>query len=118
MSRRGRFRASTARTNLAEARGRPNLRVETNALASRLLFEGRRCTGVAFRRDGVETVVRAAREVILSGGAINSPHLLHLSGIGPAEHVRGLGVAPVHDLPGVGAKLIDQDRKSTRLNPS
>src|SRR3546814_14484663 len=91
MSRRGRFRASTARTNLAEARGRPNLRVETHALASRLLFEGRRCTGVAFRRDGVETVVRAAREVILSGGAINSPHLLHLSGIGPAEHVRGLG---------------------------
>jgi choline dehydrogenase-like flavoprotein len=98
MSRRGRFRASTARTYLAEAKGRPNLRVETRALASRLIFEGRRCTGVAFRRDGVETVVRAARAVILSGGTINSPHLLQISGVGPAAHLGSLGVQPVHDL--------------------
>lgn len=107
MSRRGRFRASTARTYLAEAKGRPNLRVETRALASRLIFEGRRCTGVAFRRDGVETVVRAARAVILSGGTINSPHLLQISGVGPAAHLGSLGVQPVHDLPGVGANLHD-----------
>jgi choline dehydrogenase len=107
MSRNGRFRGSTARTFLARARGRPNLRVETNAFATRLLCEDKRCVGVVFRRGGQERVVRVAREVILSGGTINSPHLLQVSGIGPAAHLQAIGVPVVHDLPGVGANLSD-----------
>ena len=107
MSRNGRFRGSTARTFLAQAKGRTNLRIETRAFATRLLFDGRRCVGVAFRQRGQDRRVMATREVILSGGTINSPHLLHVSGIGPAEHLRSIGVDVVHDLPGVGANLSD-----------
>jgi choline dehydrogenase len=107
MSRNGRFRGSTARTFLARAKGRPNLRVETNAFATRLLFEGKRCVGVAFRQRGRDWQVRAGREVILSGGTINSPHLLQVSGVGPGAHLRAIGVPVVHDLPGVGANLSD-----------
>jgi choline dehydrogenase len=107
MSRNGRFRGSTARTFLAQAKGRPNLRVETKAFAIRLLFEGKRCVGVAFRQKGQDRQVRAAREVILSGGTINSPHLLQVSGIGPGAHLKSIGVPVVHDLPGVGANLSD-----------
>ena len=80
---------------------------ETNAIATRLLFEGRRCIGVAFRQNGVDREVRATREVILSGGTVNSPHVLQISGIGPAEHLRSIGVSVLHDLPGVGANLND-----------
>jgi choline dehydrogenase len=107
MTRNGRFRGSTARTFLAEARRRPNLRVETKATATRLLFEGRRCTSVAFRQNGSDRRVLAAREVIVSGGTVNSPHLLQISGIGPADHLKSIGVEVVHDLPGVGANLSD-----------
>src|SRR5207302_11518526 len=99
MTRRGRWRGSTAQTFLREARGRAKLKVETNAIATRLLFEGRRCIGVAFRQNGVDHEVRAAREVILSGGTVNSPHVLQISGIGPAEHLRSIGVSVLHDLP-------------------
>jgi choline dehydrogenase len=107
MSRNGRLRGSTARTFLAEARARPNLKVETNAIATRLLFEGKRCTGVAFRQNGQDREIKAAREVIVSGGTINSPHLLQISGIGPAAHLKSIGVDVVHDLPGVGSNLSD-----------
>lgn len=107
MTRNGRFRGSTARTFLAAARGRANLRIVTKATATRLVIEGRRCTGVAFRRHGQDERVEAAREVILCGGTVNSPHLLQLSGIGPAAHLRAIGVDVVHDLPGVGANLAD-----------
>ena len=107
MTRRGRFRGSTARTFLAEAKGRANLRIETEAVATRLLFEGTRCVGVSFRQRGQDRTLQAAREVIVSGGAVNSPHLLQVSGIGPAEHLRAIGVEMVHDLPGVGANLSD-----------
>jgi choline dehydrogenase len=107
MSRNGRFRGSTARTFLAEARKRPNLKVETNAVATRLMFEGKRCTGVAFRQNGQDREIKAAREVIVSGGTINSPHLLQISGIGPAAHLKSIGVEVVHDLPGVGGNLSD-----------
>ena len=79
----------------------------TEAIATRLLFEGRRCVGVAYRQGGADREVRANREVILSGGAVNSPHLLQISGIGPAEHLRAIGVEVVHDLPGVGSNLSD-----------
>src|SRR4030095_12936536 len=107
MSRNGRFRGSTARTFLAQAKGRPNLRIETKACATRLLCEGRRCVGVAFRQGQRERRIRVGREVILSGGTINSPHLLQISGIGPAAHLKSIGVPVVHDLPGVGANLSD-----------
>src|ERR1700680_3111363 len=107
MTRRGRLRGSTARTFLAQARHRNNLKVETDSLATRLLFDGKRCTGVAFRQNGVDRRQLAAREVILCGGAVNSPHVLQISGIGPAEHLLSIGVPVLHDLTGVGANLND-----------
>jgi choline dehydrogenase len=107
MTRNGRFRGSTARTFLAEARRRPNLGVVTKAVATRLLLDRGRCTGVAFRQNGQDNQVLAAREVIVSGGTVNSPHLLQVSGIGPAAHLQSIGVAVTHDLPGVGANLSD-----------
>ncbi|MGI9475112.1 MAG: GMC family oxidoreductase [Hyphomicrobiaceae bacterium] len=107
MTRRGRFRASTAQAFLAEARRRSNLRVETDAQSAKLIFEGKRCVGTTFKRGGQLQEVRASREVIVSGGTVNSPHILQVSGVGPAEHLQSLGVPVVHDLPGVGSNLID-----------
>jgi choline dehydrogenase len=107
MTRNVRFRASTARTFLAEAKTRPNLEVVTEAVATGLLLEGKRCVGVAYRRGGKDAEVRADREVIVSGGAINSPHLLQISGIGPGKHLQSIGVPVRHDLPGVGGNLSD-----------
>jgi choline dehydrogenase-like flavoprotein len=107
MTRRGRWRGSTARTFLAEARRRQNLRVETKAVATRLIFEGRRCIGVAFRQNDANSRVVASREVIVSGGTVNSPHLLQISGIGRADHLKSIGVEVRHELPGVGASLSD-----------
>jgi choline dehydrogenase len=106
-TRNGRFRGSSASTFLAAAKHRANLRVETGAVATRLLFEAKRCVGVTFRQGGRERVLRAAREVIVCGGTVNSPHLLQVSGIGPADHLRSIGVEPVSDLPNVGANLQD-----------
>jgi len=71
------------------------------------MFEGKRCVGVTFQRGGKLTEVRANREVIVSGGAVNSPHILQISGVGPAAHLQSLGLPVVHDLPGVGSNLID-----------
>jgi choline dehydrogenase len=113
MTRKGKWRGSTAQTFLKEAQARPNLRVETEALASKLLFEGKRCIGVRFRQSGKEIEARAGREVILCGGAINSPHLLQISGVGPAAHLQSIGVPVVHDLRGVGGNL--QDHYVTRI---
>lgn len=107
MTRRGRFRGSTSQTFLREARRRPNLKIETNAMATRLLMEGRRCVGVVFRRGDEEHEIRATREVILSGGSINTPQLLQLSGIGPAEHLKSHGIEVLHDSSGVGGNLSD-----------
>jgi choline dehydrogenase len=107
MTRRGKWRGSTAQTFLREARGRASLWVETDATVTRLTFDGKRCTGVAFRQRGVERQLTAAREVILCGGAVNSPHVLQISGIGPAAHLQQIGVPVLHDLPGVGANLND-----------
>jgi choline dehydrogenase len=107
MTRKGRWRGSTAQTFLKEAQGRANLLVVTEALATKLLFEGKSCVGVAFRQAGRATEARATREVILCGGAINSPHLLQISGVGPADHLQSIGVPVVHDLRGVGGNLQD-----------
>jgi choline dehydrogenase len=106
-SRRKRFRQSTARAFLTPARGRSNLRIETDALAQHLTFDGRRCTGVLIGRGGKTILISAAREVIVSAGAIGSPHLLQLSGIGAPDHLRSIGVDVVHALPNVGQNLSD-----------
>ena len=105
MTRIGRWRGSTARTYLAAAKGR--VRVETDAQAARLIFEGNRCVGAEYRQHGTLRTIRAAREVIVSGGAVNSPHLLQMSGIGPAEHLRSLGIPVLRDIAAVGANLQD-----------
>ncbi len=106
MSRRLRLRQSST-TFLAAARRRASVRIETGAHVMRLTFEGRRCTGAIFRRNGVDTQVRARREVLLCAGAIGSPQLLQLSGIGPAAHLRGIGVEVIADVAGVGGNLSD-----------
>ena len=99
-------RCSTAAGYLRPARGRPNLRVVTGAAVQRVLLNGARATGVDYRHHG--RLTRAdAREVILCGGAINSPQLLMLSGIGPADHLRSHGIRVNHDLRAVGANLQD-----------
>ncbi|MFF3256772.1 choline dehydrogenase [Actinacidiphila glaucinigra] len=100
-------RLSAARAYLDPVRGRPNLTVRTRALVTRVLFEGKRAVGVEYeRRKGAREQVRA-REVVLCGGAINSPQLLQLSGVGDARELSALGVDVVHDLPGVGENLQD-----------
>ncbi|HVO03181.1 MAG TPA: GMC family oxidoreductase N-terminal domain-containing protein [Candidatus Cybelea sp.] len=101
------FRLSSARAYLWPALWRPNLAVRTNALATRILFEGKRAVGVAYRYGRRVIEVRARREVILSGGAINSPQLLQLSGVGPAELLKAHGIAVVEDSPAVGQNLQD-----------
>jgi choline dehydrogenase len=101
------LRWSTASAFLRPALGRPNLTVITNALACRIRFEGRRAAGVEYVCRGRSALAEAGREVVLSGGSINSPHLLMLSGVGPADHLRAVGIDVVADLPGVGLNLQD-----------
>jgi choline dehydrogenase len=100
-------RGSPAARMLRPAMARANLTVMTNALTHRVRIEAGVATGVEFERDGVVHMVEAEREVILCAGAFNSPHLLLLSGIGPADELTAAGVKPVHDLPGVGRNLQD-----------
>jgi choline dehydrogenase len=100
-------RHSAAVAYLHPAMRRPNLKVLTRALARRVAIEGRRVIGVEIERGAERQIVRARREVILSGGTINSPQLLELSGIGQAERLRELGIEVVQDLPGVGENLQD-----------
>ncbi len=92
---------------LQPAAGRDNLTVRTGALVSRVVVEGGRAVGVAYLLGREERIAHVDREVVLSGGAVNSPQLLMLSGIGPAGHLREVGVDVVHDLPGVGQNLHD-----------
>lgn len=100
-------RSSTSVAFLHPVRGRPNLRVAVEALAERVVLEGRRATGVSYRQGGISKIATARREVILCGGVINSPQLLMLSGIGPAAHLREHGIEVMLDLPGVGQNLQD-----------
>jgi choline dehydrogenase len=104
------WRLSSAKAFLRPALSRPNLTVWTGAIAERLQFTADarpRCTGARLLRDGGSVRVQATRAVILSAGAINTPQLLQLSGLGPAELLREHGIAPLADLPGVGANLQD-----------
>lgn len=103
----GGVRASTANVYLRPAMRRQNLQVYTQALATRVDFEGQRASGVRYLRGGIERSVLARREVILCGGPINSPQLLKLSGLGPASELAAFGITTRHDLPGVGENLQD-----------
>jgi choline dehydrogenase len=99
-------RVSPADAFLDPILDRPNLTLVTSALATRILLDGKRATGIEYFRYGkIETA--HAGEIVLAGGSINSPHLLLLSGIGPADELKKAGVAPVHDLPGVGRQMQD-----------
>ena len=100
-------RCSNAHGFLAPALGRPNLKVITGAHAARVLFEGKRAAGVRYLHNGRYAEALARREVILSAGAIGSPHLLLLSGVGPRAQIEQHGIQPVHELPGVGENLQD-----------
>jgi choline dehydrogenase len=100
-------RCSAAVAYLHPVMGRPNLRVETLALTSRVIFEGKRAVGVEFLQGGETKVAKAAAEVILAGGAINSPQLLQLSGVGPGGLLAEHGLAVIADVPGVGENLQD-----------
>ncbi len=106
-------RCSTAVGYLRPAMKRPNLRVVTEALSERITLDGKRATGVTYRQAGVTHTVRARREVIVCGGAINSPQLLMLSGIGPGAHLAERGIAVNHDLAGVGQSM--QDHFQSRI---
>jgi len=103
----GRRRASAARTYLHPALKRPNLQLVTNALVHRIVFDGKRATGVEFSRGGVVERAEAGREVILSAGAIGSPHILQLSGVGNPDHLGKIGVPVLHELRGVGRNMQD-----------
>lgn len=100
-------RLSASKAYLGPVKRRPNLDVRTRALATRVLFEGKRAVGVEYRRRRGKVQQVRAREVILCGGAINSPQLLQLSGVGNAEELEPLGIDVVHHLPGVGENLQD-----------
>ena len=106
-------RCSAAKAYLAPHTGRSNLTVISRAHATRVVMQGRRAVGVAYRLGAQQLEVQARREVILAGGAYGSPQLLMLSGIGPAGHLKEHGIEPLHDLPGVGQNL--QDHVTTVL---
>jgi choline dehydrogenase len=107
------WRISSAVAYLKPARGRANLRIETDAHTTGVILEGRRAVGVRYLQNGVTREARASREVILSAGALQSPQLLQLSGIGSASLLQRHGIGVVHDLPGVGQNL--QDHLQLRL---
>ncbi|MBN8907954.1 MAG: GMC family oxidoreductase N-terminal domain-containing protein, partial [Rhodospirillales bacterium] len=109
----GRRRCSTAVGYLRPVLNRPNLQVEVRALTHRVLLEGKRAVGIEYAQHGVKRIARARREVLLCGGAINSPQILQLSGIGPGALLQELGIDVRHDLPGVGENL--QDHLGTRI---
>jgi len=101
------YRASSYYAYVERQPHRDNLDVRSRVSVQKVLFEGDRAVGVAFEQDGQRLQARAERDVVLSAGAIGSPQLLLLSGIGPADELRRIGIAPVHDLAGVGANLQD-----------
>ena len=106
-------RASAAVAYLRPAKGRNNLRVETSALAQRVVFEGRRADAVEYRQAGALKTARARKEILVSGGTFNSPQLLQLCGVGPADLLRKHGIDGVLDAPGVGHDL--QDHMQVRV---
>lgn len=112
-SQRGGFRHSSAAAYLRQGPARPNLQVELKAQVLGLVFEGKRVVGVRYRQGGVDREVRPSGGVVVCAGALNSPRLLMLSGIGPGAELQAHGIRVVHDLPGVGQNL--QDHVGTHL---
>ena len=106
-------RTSTARAYLHPAIGRPNLVIETGALTSRIIVENHRARGVEYIKHGQQKTAYADAEVILCGGSYNSPQLLMLSGIGPADHLKEIGIPVIHDMPGVGQNLSEHPNMLT-----
>ncbi len=100
-------RVSAARAFLKPVLGRPNLRLETGVDVDRVIFDSKRATGLEFRRGHERFSARAEGEVVLAAGAVGSPKILQLSGVGDAADLQGLGIEPVHNLPGVGGNLQD-----------
>ncbi len=100
-------RVSTARAFLRPALKRPNIELRTKSHATRIIFDGKRALGVKYQRSRQAFEIRARKEIILSGGSVNSPQLLQLSGIGPANLLKDIGVPIHHELPGVGENLRD-----------
>ena len=102
-----RWSAASAYLRPAVANSGAHLEVITGALTERIIFDENRAMGVRYTLNGRDEVARVTREIILCGGAVNSPQLMMLSGIGPADHLKSIGIRPLHDLPGVGANLQD-----------
>ncbi len=100
------MRYSTALGHLSQARHRLNLTIQADCLVRRLRFDGMQATGVEVERGG-QTFVVEGDEIILSAGAVGSPHILLLSGVGPAKQLTDVGIPVVHELPGVGQNLRD-----------
>ncbi|EQB03815.1 hypothetical protein L288_14545 [Sphingobium quisquiliarum P25] len=110
-------RSSTARGYLDPVLRRPNLTVAVEAQSTRIMFEGKRAVGIEYLRRGEIVQARASREVILSAGAYNSPQLLMLSGVGPADHLREMDIPVLADLPGVGQNLQEHPGLHTQFQP-
>jgi choline dehydrogenase len=108
-------RVSAADAFLKPVRHRPNLQVVTDTLVNKILFDGKRAVGVECTHNGEQRIYRAGKEVILSAGALQSPKILQLSGIGPAEHLRKFGIEMVHDSPGVGANMREHKTLTLQL---
>ena len=100
-------RVSSARAFLRPALKRPNIEVRTKAHATKIVFKGKRAVGIQYMRGGKSVEIRARREIILSGGSVNSPQLLQLSGVGPVGLLKDIGIPVHHELPGVGENLRD-----------
>ena len=107
MTVKGGARCSTANAYLKPVMHRRNLTVMTHALTRRVILEGKKAVGVEFEKDGKTQQVKANREVILSAGSIGSPHIMQMSGIGPANTLKDAGIEVLHELPGVGENLHD-----------
>jgi choline dehydrogenase-like flavoprotein len=107
LTQRGARRSSTVSAYLAPVRGRANLTVRTGVMVTRVVVERGRAVGVEIVENGERKIIRADREVVIASGAIGSPKLLMLSGIGPADHLKSVGIPVIHDLPGVGGNLQD-----------
>jgi choline dehydrogenase len=101
------YRSSASHAFIEKQRPRPNLEICTGAIVRRLIFERRVAVGVEYQHGGRQLITRADREIVLSAGAVGSPHILLLSGVGPADELRQLGIEVVHSLPGVGKNLQD-----------
>ena len=109
-------RHSVADAFLTPALSRPNLEVRSQCQATKIVFEGKKAAGIEYLRDGKPETARASRQIVLAGGVIDTPKLLMLSGIGPADHLKSLGIPVIADVPGVGKNFQDHLKLSIRWN--